>query len=238
MKTAIILSAVGALAAASGAAQAEEFGRVVSATPVIQQVAVPRQVCNVQQVATQPQGGGAGAVLGAIVGGVLGNQVGHGMGRAAATGLGVVAGAAIGDNASNNGYRTQNVQQCSTQTTYENRATAYNVTYEYAGKQYTVQMPNDPGPTIRLQLTPVGTNTTAPAGIIQSEGESYLPQTVAVSPQAVPEASVGYPVYSQPYYSQPYYAQPYYQPYYAPIGLSIGLGYSSGGYRGGHRHWR
>jgi hypothetical protein len=32
---------------------------------------------------------------------------------------------------------------------------AYNVTYEYAGKQYIVQMPQDPGPSVRLQITPV-----------------------------------------------------------------------------------
>lgn len=46
----------------------------------------------------------------------------------------------------------QNVQQCSTQTFYENRTVAYNVTYEYAGKQYSVQMPQDPGPYVRLQM--------------------------------------------------------------------------------------
>ena len=243
MKTAVVLSAVGALAAAaSGIAQAEEFGRVISATPVIQQVTVPRQVCNVQQVAQPSGNGGAGAVLGAIIGGVLGNQVGHGMGRAAATGAGVIAGAAIGDNVSSNGYNSRAVQQCGTQMTYENRTTSYNVTYEYGGKQYSTQMANDPGPQIRLQLTPVGSSM-APAGIIESQGETYLPQNVAVSPVAVPDSTIGYPVYSQPHYSQPYYsqpvyAQPYYQPYYAPIGLSIGLGYGYGGGYRGNRHWR
>jgi hypothetical protein len=47
------------------------------------------------------------------------------------------------------------VQTCSTQSFYENRTVAYNVTYEFAGKQYNVQMPQDPGPTLRLQITPV-----------------------------------------------------------------------------------
>jgi hypothetical protein len=28
------------------------------------------------------------------------------------------------------------------------------VTYEFAGKQYNVQLPSDPGPTIKLQITP------------------------------------------------------------------------------------
>jgi len=38
---------------------------------------------------------------------------------------------------------------------YENRLTGYNVVYEFAGKQYNVQLPKDPGPTIKLQITPV-----------------------------------------------------------------------------------
>jgi hypothetical protein len=42
------------------------------------------------------------------------------------------------------------------QTFFESRPVAFNVVYEYAGKQYAVQMPNDPGPTIRLQISPVG----------------------------------------------------------------------------------
>ena len=238
MKTAMICSAMGALAACSGFAHAEEFGRVVNATPVVQQVAVPRQYCNVQQ--GQPSAGG-GAVVGAIVGGLLGNTIGHGMGRAAATGAGVIAGAAVGNNVENNGSR--GYQQCSTQTSYENRTVAYNVTYEYGGQQYTVQMPNDPGPTIRLQMTPVGASNRAPSTTTYTtvDAGSYAAMPVEVSPVAVPTASVGYPVY--PVYSQPY---PYYAPYgygygYAPVGVSIGLGYYGGGGHyghGGYHHWR
>jgi hypothetical protein len=41
--------------------------------------------------------------------------------------------------------------------------TAFNVVYEYAGKQYTVQMPNDPGPYVTLQITPTySASTPAP----------------------------------------------------------------------------
>jgi uncharacterized protein YcfJ len=49
----------------------------------------------------------------------------------------------------------KNVQNCTQQMFYENRTMAYNVVYEFAGKQYTVQMPQDPGPTVRLQITPM-----------------------------------------------------------------------------------
>lgn len=34
-------------------------------------------------------------------------------------------------------------------------STVFNVVYEYAGKQYTVQMPSDPGAYVTLQINPV-----------------------------------------------------------------------------------
>src|ERR687890_252175 len=106
MKNVLLFSAMG-LAGAVGttAVQAQEVGRVISSTPVIQQVAVNRQVCNTQPVAVQQPSSGGGALLGAIVGGVIGNQSGHGFGRAAATGIGAVAGAAVGNNVENPGYQ-------------------------------------------------------------------------------------------------------------------------------------
>ena len=137
-------------------AQADEIGKVISSTPIIQQVAVPRQVCNNEQVVTQGQKSGAGAAMGAIAGGAIGNNVGQGSGRAAATMLGLFGGAILGDKIEGPGTpEVRNVQNCSQQMFYENRTMAYNVVYEFAGKQYTVQMPQDPGPTVRLQITPV-----------------------------------------------------------------------------------
>src|SRR5438552_17164855 len=103
MKKTVLVSAMGFVGlACSGVAGAQEVGRVISSTPVVQQVQVQRQVCNQSQPVVQqaPQGGGsgAGALLGAIAGGLLGHTVGGGMGNAVATGVGVVAGAAVGDN--------------------------------------------------------------------------------------------------------------------------------------------
>ena len=138
------------------AAQAQEIGKVISSTPVIQQVGVPRQVCSENQVVTPGQKSGAGAAMGAIAGGAIGNQVGQGSGRALATMIGLVGGSMLGDKIEGPGTpEVRNVQNCSTQTFYENRTIGYNVVYEFAGKQYTVQMPQDPGPTVRLQVTPV-----------------------------------------------------------------------------------
>ena len=55
-------------------------------------------VRDIDQVELRQRSSGGGAVLGAIIGGVIGNQFGRGSGRAAATAVGVVGGAAIGDS--------------------------------------------------------------------------------------------------------------------------------------------
>jgi uncharacterized protein YcfJ len=137
-------------------ALAQEVGKVISSVQVIQQVSVPRQVCSQEQVAMQPNKSGAGAAMGAIAGGAVGNQFGGGNGKAAATMLGILGGAILGEKIEGApAPQTQTVQTCTTQNILENRVMGYNVTYEFNGKQYTVQMPRDPGPTIRLNVTPV-----------------------------------------------------------------------------------
>jgi len=152
MKKLILLTA-GAL---SLAASAQETAKVISSVQVIQQVAVPRQVCSQESVAVQGNKSGAGAVMGAIAGGAMGNQIGGGTGRAAATALGIFGGAILGDKIEGApAPQTQTVQNCRTETVYENRVVGYNVTYEFAGKQYMVQMPRDPGPTLQVNVTPV-----------------------------------------------------------------------------------
>lgn len=253
MKTTVMISTIGLAAMAAGTAFAQEVGRVISSTPIVQQVAVNRQVCGQQPMAMQQPNSGVGAVMGAVVGGALGNAIGHGTGRAAATMLGVIGGAALGNNAESSGAQVQNMQQCSTQTVYENQTTGYNVTYEYAGRQYAVQMPQDPGPTIQLQVAPMGMGAQpgqpmANSGVVTAPPMSAQPMITA--------PPVGYPGYqAQPYYAPPayyapayttayapYYAPSYYAPYYygaaLPLRLSLNLGYSRsyGGYSG--RRWR
>ena len=212
---------VAAIAAVSSTGFAQEVGRVLSSTPIIQQVGVPRQVCTTEQVAVAQPKSGAGAALGAIAGGAIGNAAGHGSGRAAATMLGIIGGAVVGDRIEGPGdTQVQNVRRCSTQTFYENRAVAYNVVYEYAGRQYTVQMPQDPGPTLQLQVTPVGSMPATANVTAQVENYDVQPAQVIVTQPA-------YPVY-------------YTRPYYPPVSLSIGLGYWGDYYGHGHRrgHWR
>jgi uncharacterized protein YcfJ len=227
--TALSLAALATLGLYTSSAQADEMGRVISSTPVIQQVAVPRQVCTNQPVAVPQQKSGAGAVMGALAGGAMGNAVGDGGGRAAATILGIVGGALLGDRIEGApGSQVQNVQQCSTQTFYENRTVAYNVVYEYAGKQYSVQMPNDPGQYVRLQITPVGTSQALPEQAAPLAAMPVQPaaQTIYVQPATVVQTGV---------VALPYY----YRPYYPPVGVSLNLGYARGHYHHGPRyHWR
>ena len=56
---------------------AQELGRVISSTPVVQQMAVPRQVCTTEQVGWQQPNSGAGALIGAIAGGGIGRPTGR-----------------------------------------------------------------------------------------------------------------------------------------------------------------
>jgi len=62
-------------------------------------------VRDVDQVELRQSNSGGGAVLGAIIGGLIGNQFGHGSGRAAATAVGVVGGAAVGNSVEENNAR-------------------------------------------------------------------------------------------------------------------------------------
>jgi uncharacterized protein YcfJ len=154
----------------AGNAFAQDMGRVLSSTAIIAQTQVPRQTCTTEtvvQTGTTVSKSGAGAVMGGVTGAVLGNAIGNGQGRAAATMLGILGGAILGDKVEGGNVQaanaTQNVQRCTTQTFLENRTTGYNVVYEYAGKQYSVVMPNDPGSSIQLQIAPVGTLQPLPA---------------------------------------------------------------------------
>jgi uncharacterized protein YcfJ len=213
--------------ASTALAQHQETGRVLSSTPIVQQVAVPRQVCTVDQASVQPQQrSGAGALLGAIAGGAMGNAVGDGGGRAAATIIGLIGGAIIGERVEHASPQPQRpIQQCSTQYFYENRATAYNVVYEYAGKQYSVQLPYDPGPTIKLQILPAGMSNSSLDPSQAPPAAELAVAPVYVNPPVVAVQRI--------YFAEPAYAVRHYHP---PLSLSFGFG-SHRGHRH-HHHWR
>ena len=66
----------------ANAAEFEDFARVVSVTPQMQQYSQPRQECRTVMVPVAQQARDpSGAIVGGIIGGVLGNQIGRGSGR-------------------------------------------------------------------------------------------------------------------------------------------------------------
>jgi len=172
MKKLLLLAGIFSVA---GWATAQEQARVISSTPIVQQVAVPQQVCQDQTIATAPRTSGGGAVLGAIAGGAVGNAIGGGSGRAAATALGLIGGAFLGNQieGQDRPLQYQDVQRCTTETFYENRTVGYNVLYEYAGRQYTTRTDRDPGGWITVSVQPLAeggrgrTYSTVPDGLSQ-----------------------------------------------------------------------
>jgi len=255
MKRAFVFAALAAAAVSAIAQSAPvrdnrgspEMGRVLSTVPVVQQVPLSQQVCGNQQFVTQAPRSGAGAVLGGLAGGVLGNAIGGGSGRAAATALGIVGGAMLGNNAeAPGGAYVQNVPTCSTQTTYENRTVGYDVTYEYAGRQYTTRMASDPGSWVPMQVGAAGqpaTQTTYDSysqpgvveqGVVVGPGYATAPQVVYSQTYVPAYAPVYAPAYPPVYYG----GYGGYGGYAAPIGLSLNLGYSRGFGGHGGRHWR
>lgn len=226
------------LAGAAALASAQEQARVLSATPIVQEVAVPQQVCGNETVYTGPQTTGGGAVLGAIAGGAAGNAIGGGGGRAAATALGLIGGALLGNQIEGNGRPAyQNVQRCGSETYFENRTVGYTVVYEYAGRQYTTQTQNDPGRYIQVQVQPVDNGM--PYGqsgrTYSTQADPYYQQQQGVYSQpGVVVSTTPYPSrYPETVYP-PMYQQP---PLYVNPAVSLELGYSRG--RGGYpRHWR
>ncbi len=208
--------------------QAQEVGQVITRTAVYQQAAVPRQTCTQSPALASAQNSGGGVMLGALAGGLIGSQLGGRDSRGITAMAGVIGGAILGDRAESQGNALQPSTTCITQTVYENRLVGYNVMYEFAGKQYNVQLPQDPGPTISLQVTPVGSHRSeAPAQTIYS-----TPAPLAEPATVITESRVVYvptPVYR----------------YYPPISTSINLGWSAGhrhgpAYNHGFRHrgWR
>lgn len=211
MKHTLLFAALGL---AAFGASAQEFGNVISSTPVIQQVSVPRTVC--QPVApSQVTTTGGGAVIGGLTGAGVGSMIGQGSGNAAAIAAGTIIGAIVGNNteAQNQRY-AQTVPQCFTQNVAENRTVGYDVVYEYRGQQYSARMPYDPGRSVQLQMS-----TVAQAPVQQPQAASSEGGVVVAPPvqQAAPVAQAAQPavVQGQPqvvYQGQPQVVYPQQQP--------------------------
>lgn len=141
----------------AGAADFDDYARVVSVSPQVEQVNQPRQECHTEYVTVQRQQRGVGgSILGGIAGGLLGNQVGGGSGRSVATAAGAIAGAIAGDRVENDpatAVQQRPMERCSTVDHWTTRNNGYAVTYEYHGHTYTAVMPYDPGERLRVNVS-------------------------------------------------------------------------------------
>lgn len=159
MRAGLMVSLVGfGVLSAAVAADFEDYARVVSVTPQIEQVNYPQQECRTEYVPVQRQSRGVGgSIVGGVAGGIIGNQVGGGSGRAVATAAGAIAGAIVGDRLENDGNTAvtehQPVRQCRTIDNWQSRTNGYAVTYEYHGHTYTSMMPYDPGERLRVRVS-------------------------------------------------------------------------------------
>jgi len=218
-----LLAAAGVTLAQTGPANA--YGVVISATPVVQQVTVPKQICTTTTTQyVQPSGGGA--LVGALVGGVIGNQIGRGQhsdGRAVATVIGALGGGLVGNQIEANGYPTQS---CHTKNVVENRTVAQNVLYEYAGQRYTVQMPAE------------GTYRVGAQSALQVEVPAVQPvQTITYTRQQSAFMPVAPVVYYTGYdHFAPRYI--YSEPYYSPRAVRTPVRVVSHRRHDDHRDWR
>jgi hypothetical protein len=139
----------------------------------------------------------------------------------------VIGGAMAGDKVeSPQAAQTQTQQTCTTQQVYENRLMGYNVVYEFAGKQYNVQLPKDPGPTIKLQITPISAaplETPGPEATVMAESSSIVtPQIYTAETQTV--------LVQSPYYRYNNYNP---NPVFTHVNLNFGMGLGPR-----YRYWR
>ena len=139
-----------------------DVARVVAVEPLVERVRyrAPVEECyDVERVQRGSDRTGL-TIAGGLLGAVIGHQIGSGSGRNAATIAGAVLGGAIANNASARGDRGYDRERVSYETQchvrdearFEERIRAYRVTYRYHGREYTTEMPYDPGPRLRVAV--------------------------------------------------------------------------------------
>lgn len=161
---------VAALLAASGAAHAghgrapDGFtarAQVLSSTPIYDTVNEPRRECWTETTGYETRsyrdGNNTGSTLiGAIAGGLLGSTVGKGNGRVAAAAVGAATGAVVGNRWNEGGTRYEasprQVERCRSSDNFRQVITGYDVRYRFQGREFTTQLPYDPGRWLALNV--------------------------------------------------------------------------------------
>jgi uncharacterized protein YcfJ len=178
-----ILAAAAGLAFAAGAAVADpaqdsryepygdyDYADVVRVDPIRSQVRVSEPVRECREETRYDSEGPfsynhiGGTLIGGAIGTAVGNQIGRGSGKDVARVAGALIGGAIGHNVSVDRERQLHgdggrvVERCEVRyrDRFEERIEGYDVTYEYAGREYVTRLPYDPGDRlqVRVDVTP------------------------------------------------------------------------------------
>jgi uncharacterized protein YcfJ len=133
-----------------------QMARVLSATPNIERFVETRQQCSeqVQQVTTQGSSNLGGVLVGSVIGGVAGSAIGKGTGKTIATATGAALGAQVARNYGEQPTTTNKVVQvCQPVNTVREQVRDYSVRYEWDGREYSVNLPQNPGPWLRVNTS-------------------------------------------------------------------------------------
>jgi uncharacterized protein YcfJ len=160
LATTLVLGSTAALAdevrVYDRASSPAQMARVISATPNIERFVETRQQCSeqVQQVTTQGSSNLGGVLVGSVIGGVAGSAIGKGTGKTIATATGAALGAQVARNYGEQPTTTNKVVQvCQPVNTVREQVRDYSVRYEWDGREYSVNLPQNPGPWLRVNTS-------------------------------------------------------------------------------------
>lgn len=131
-----------------------DFAQITNVTPEYDEIRIPQQECWSRE-APRAERERSGAVVGGVLGALAGRNVGRGTGKEVATVAGAIGGALLGDHVQNDMPREQ--RECRTYEKVEQRLVGYRIDYVYAGRQYSLRMPEAPQGTrlpVNIEVTP------------------------------------------------------------------------------------
>ena len=152
MKKSLLVLSLVLLSANVQAYDFTDTAKVVSSSPIHERISEPKRECTMESVQVTPKERSiGGAVVGGVAGALLGSQVGGGSGSKAATAAGGIAGAIVGDRVANPDQpRTEQVERCREVMTSREVIKGYTVVYRYNGREVTITLPYQPGPTVKV----------------------------------------------------------------------------------------
>ena len=142
-----------------------DYAPVTGVEPIYEsrEIVRPEEQCWNEQVPVRSrsaQSSYTAPILGAIIGGAIGNGLGHhDSNKKVGTVVGAVLGGSIGRDIGNRNagpeevaYREEEACRTVERTSYREEVVGYRVSYRYNGRDYTTQMPYDPGARIPVHV--------------------------------------------------------------------------------------